>query len=202
MRRTVLFVLMISFLLLSACGGAEKDALNAQRENWCAAERLCFTVELSADMARDEVFTCTLDCEKNAEGLDMCIAAPDIIAGITVHQTAGETLLRYDGLEVAVGDLDGTQIAPAEAVPLLLEALLRGHLTELYEEKNEENTIICAQMYVDEGIYAIFRFDEHLTPLQGELVSGGHAVATMDFQSFTSEQGVSDNETPDHENLG
>ena len=138
MRRGMTFALMISLLLLSACGGVEKDALNARRESWDAAETLCFTVELSADMGQGEVFTCTLDCEKNPKGLDMCIAAPEVAAGVTAHQAAGETLLRYDGLEIAVGDLDGTQIAPVEVVPLLLEALLRGHLTELYEEKTEE----------------------------------------------------------------
>lgn len=189
MRRGMTFALMISLLLLSACGGVAKDALNERRESWCAAETLRFTAELSADLPQGEVFVCTLDGENTAEGLDMCITAPDIAAGIVAHQSAGETLLRYDGLEIAVGDLDNTQIAPVETVPLLLEALLRGHMTELYEENNEENTLLCAQMYVDEGLYALFRLDESLSPLQGELVSDGRVVATLRFERFTTETG-------------
>jgi len=203
MRRTVLFVLMISLLLLSACAGAEgwEERLQRERETWQRAQRLDFVAELRADLG-ESVFCCTLEGSRSPGELNLCFLEPEMAKGIRLRQTAEDTQLLYEGLALSVGALAGSELSPAEALPLLLEALLRGHLTELYQEKNEENTIVCVQMYVDDGIYALFRFDESLKPLQGELVSGERTVATVYFQSFTSEQGVSDNETPDYEDLG
>ena len=204
MRRALALALMISSLVLSACGGAAQweDDLSKQRETWNAAETLRFTADVCADLGED-VFECTLECVYTPEELSMTILAPELAKGITARKSAGDTVLSYDGLELVVGTLTNTRLSPADAVPQLLQALLQGHVTAIYEEKTDETSILCVQVYVDEESHALLRLDgASLSPLEGELVSGGCAVAVCTFQNFSAEQGVSENETPDHENLG
>lgn len=204
MRRALALALMISSLVLTACGaGAQgEEELKQQREAWNAAETLCFTADVSADLG-ESVFACTLDCAYTPEELRMTILAPELAKGITARKSADDTVLSYDGLELSVGTLTGTRVTPADAVPLLLDALLQGHVTAIYEEKTDETSILCVQVYVDEETYALLRLDgESLSPLEGELVSGGRAAASCRFRDFTAEQEGDDNETPDHEDLG
>lgn len=204
MRRALKLALMISALMLSACGGETqgKQDFTRQREVWSAAETLSFTADVCADLDED-VFECTLACVYTPEELSMTILAPELAKGITARKSAGDTVLSYDGLELCVGTLSNTRLSPADAVPQLLQALLTGHVTAVYEEKADETPILCVQVYVDEETHALLRLDgASLIPLEGELISGGRAVVTCTFQNFTAEQGVNENETPDHENLG
>lgn len=204
MRRGVAFVLMISLLLLSACSGSrqQEDAFKNARQQWQTARQLDFVLELRADLGGN-VFSCTMEGCQRPEELKLCFLEPEMVKGICLRKGAEDTLLSYEGLEFSVGKLFGTELSPAQALPLLLEALLQGHVMSLSEEPWEEGSLLCAQIFIDDDLYAFFRLDGNdLSPREGELVCAGRSVAVCTFRSFTTEQGVSDYETPDHEDLG
>lgn len=185
MRRMCLSVLMI-ILLLTGCGesGELEQKIDALRRTLDGAGKLSFTAEVTADLGESQ-FTCTLRCTAAAEETVLTVTEPEIIAGVTARLGGGETKLEYDGVELAVGATEGG-FTPVGAVPVLLEAVRSGHVTQCWREKAGEEELLAARTYIDESSYALLWFrEESMEPVYGELVTGDRAVIQCAISEFT-----------------
>lgn len=187
--RCVFILLMIISLLLTGCGEAarlEKDFENA-RESWREAEKISFKAEISAELY-DSLFTCTLFCSHEDGETLVEILAPENISGIRARLREGEASLEYDGLILAIGDPMNGEVSPLAAMPLIVSALLDGHVTLLWNETEEGENLTAVEVYVDENSSLRLWFArENFLLSHAELVSGGKAVVKCRITEFTKE---------------
>ncbi len=188
-RRLTASILLIISLLLSGCGEAQRleAAFEKARENWQAAESLCFTAEVTAELY-DSVFSCTLLCTHKGGETVVEILSPENISGIRARVKEGEAQLEFDGVILAIGDPLKGEVSPLSTIPLIMSALLEGHVTLLWSEAEDEQVLTVAEIYVDEDSSLRLWFDrENFTLTHGELVSGGRAVVKCKISDFTEE---------------
>lgn len=188
-KRLLASLLMIISLLFCGCGEAQRleAAFEKARENWQEAKSLSFTAEVTAELY-DSVFSCTLLCTYSDGETVVEILSPENIAGIKARLKDGEAQLEYDGLILAIGDPMRGESSPLGAMPLIISALLEGHVTLLWDETQGESRMAAAEIYVDENSSLRLWFDrENFTLLHGELVSGGRAVVKCKISDFTGE---------------
>lgn len=181
MKRVILPVLMTA-LLLSACGGgaAVEEQVEARRDALGAAERICFTAEVSSDLG-SEVFHCTLACTATPEEVAMEVLTPDNIAGVTATAAAGETALEYGSVQLVFGAPDAA--GPFSALPLLCEALRTGHVIRAWSE----DELVAAEFYAgDERGLTVWFSESGLTPVCAELYNGadGRLLVRCEIRDF------------------
>lgn len=183
MRRVVLPVLMIS-LLLCACGGAAaEEALEKQRDTLAAAEEITFTAELTANLG-DEVFACTLACVSTPEEVTAEVLEPALIAGVKASVRDGEATLRYEGMQLHLGDALGA--GPISAVPLLFRALKTGHIIRAWTEKAEDGELLAAELYADDDYALTMWFDaDALSPVHASISENGTELLRCEIKDFT-----------------
>ena len=189
MRQVIVPVLMIISLLLGGCRENDKlqRELDGAREEWAAANSLSFTASVTAELS-DSVFECVLECTKSEETLVVEIKSPENIAGIRARLSEGKTELEYDGLILAVGDPMKGEISPLSAMPIIMQALTEGHAMRIWPERDGEQEMLCAEVYVSESDCAKLWFDrENCNFVHAELVSDGRAVVKCEIVSFTKE---------------
>ena len=184
MRRFLIPALMIS-LLLTGCGngGAERK-LRTQQEKAAGAAELSFTAEITAELS-EEVFSCTLACTADAEGVTAELLAPESLAGIRARVGNGETRLEYENLALSMGTAGLEHISPVSAAPLLAEALRSGFLRRCWTEKDGERTLIAAEIYVTDDAELSLWFDgETMAPVHGEFYQNGSMVLRCEIRDF------------------
>jgi len=184
-RKLILPVLMIT-LLLTACGGAAAEReIEARRDAYAAADMLCFTARVRADVG-DTVFRCTLSCEAGREETEVRVVEPELIAGVTARLRSGETELAYDGVRLSVGDLTAAGLPPLAAAPLLAQALRGGHVVRAWREKDGDRALYAAELFFSDEWELTVWFDaETLTPLRGEFSKNGVLTASCEIEDFT-----------------
>ena len=189
MKRAILPVLMMISLFMCSCGDAaamEKDFLK-EREELGAAEKISLTAEVTAELY-DSVFECTLRCSLEAGEYTVEVLKPDIISGIRAKIAAGETELEYEGLILALPDPSLGSASPLEALPVLMEALIGGHLRSIWSESEEGQELAVAEVYVSDTEQAHIWMDtENFIPRNMELVSGGRAVVKYKITEFSED---------------
>ena len=189
MKRAFLPVLMIIPFFLSACGdaGALEDAFLESRERLAAAEKITLEAEVTAELY-DSTFECSLKCSRENGEYTVEVLKPENISGIRAKMSEEESLLEYDGLILALPDPSPGSASPLEALPLLTQALIKGHLSSIWRESEGEQSLAAAQLYISESDYAQIWMDtEKFIPRNMELVSGGRAVVKCKIVSFTEE---------------
>lgn len=189
MKRAILPVLMITALFLGGCGGTA--ALEKGFEEACArrveAGCVAFTAEVTAELT-DSVFECTLACSRSGEETTVEVLAPENISGIKAHVKAGETEIEYEGVILAVADPEKGEISPLEAMPMLMDALTRGHARSIWKESDGERELAAAEVFLTDTEYALLWLEgENFTPVNMELVSGSRAVVKCKISSFSEE---------------
>lgn len=189
MKRVIAPVLLIIALFLSGCGESERmeASLEEARAGWAGAESISFTADVVADMG-DSVFECSLKCTRSDGENLVEILSPDSIAGISARLKDGEAQIEYDGLILAIGSSMESRVSPISAMPVLMEAMLKGNVTGIWAENDGEQKLAAAEVFVAEGEYAKLWFDtESFAPCHGELVIDGQAVVKCGIKSFTEE---------------
>ena len=189
MRRAILPVLMIIALIMCACGdeAALEKAFLGAREDMAQAERVSFTAEVVAELS-DNVFECSLECSREGKESLVEVLKPEEIAGIRARLAEGEREMEFDGLILALPDSDPESVSPLEAMPMLMDAWLDGHLRSVWRESEDGQELAVAEVYVSETEYAIIWMDtENFIPINMELVSGGRTVVKCKIVSFTEE---------------
>ena len=177
MKRTVLFALTI-ILLLSGCGrGTDSEELIQNWRQDCRTGRIRFSADIMTQ-TEENVFRCVADCVYNAGETVATLREPAAIAGVRFRMGEGDESLSYDGAELLLGDLDGDDVSPCMAVPLMMEAIDEGRLVRYWREKDrlaaelenaeditvtlwlEENRLVCAQISRDGRAAAEIQIDQ------------------------------------------
>lgn len=186
MRRLIASVLTTALLLaLAGCGSREKleERLDTLRLSLADAAEISFTAEVEANLG-DEEFSCTLHCAAAGGETVMEVVEPEIVAGVTARFDGEKAALEFDGVELSVGMTQGGY-TPMTAVPAILDALLRGHVTQVWTESGENGRLIAAKTYLDEASCVLLWLREDtMTPVYAELVTGDTAVIQCSIRDF------------------
>lgn len=183
--------LMISLLLLSACGGGnassdETLALDIQKDFATMTGCSC-QVALTADY-ETRVFDYVLDVAYDVSGADLTIVEPEIAKGVTAHIEAGQTHLVYDGFSLDAGPLTADGLSPVETVPAFYRAISAGYIANL--DGNGETLTVTyrdGESQPGVGLETVVTFDAKTrTPLWGELFYDGTRIVTAQVKDFQS----------------
>lgn len=178
MKRRAIFALMI-LLLLSGCGGNGTDEFEAWREALSQREELSFSAAVTAE-GETTVFTCGMDAVYTGEETVVTVTAPETIEGLTFRRTLKGDQLEYDGAVLSLPSL-GSDPAPCEAAPILVDALLRGEL--LYTGR--EDGLLTAGITAAHGeTVTLWRTENEKTPVYAEISREGQAALTLRFSRW------------------
>lgn len=189
MRRAKLLALMISLSLLAGCasGGDWEEKLGEKRALLAAAGELSFTAELSADLG-ETVFDCTLECRRVGEETTVRVTEPELAEGVTVRFEKGAVHADYGGAELYLGETQSGVPTPAQAAPMIFDALTRGHAVSFWTEDADGEELLCAQIYAGEDSSVLLWLDtEELEPRYAQIVCAGRAVISCGISDFEVE---------------
>ena len=178
-KRLVLLCLLLS-LLLSACGSAALDRFEAFSARLNQAEALSFTAELTAAYpARTARFSLRYSQEDGVQRIT--VLGPDSISGISARLEAGSTALEYDGLILDTGDLDEFGLTPMSALPLLTDALGRGHADAFWAEEGLD----AVELLYDDFTRVRAWFDAEGLPCRAEIQCGDRVTVSCEIKNWS-----------------
>lgn len=194
MRRSLLAAPMITLLLLlTACGGGDEAKFEALRETVQQSE-ISLTAEVTV-LGSDSAETYTYDYTEFADGCEMILTAPELLAGVKGHITAGETALEYDGV-ILPAPLGENRRAPMTAVRQIMDAIRSGHLDLLWQE---DDLLVCQLIPADEQAVRLY-LDADGTPVAAELIYEDAAALRCQLSQWNVKRGTDDE--PNDSNLG
>ena len=185
MRKALLFAPML-MLLLTACGGEEKDPaaeLQAQYANLAGA---VMEAEVSCHYA-DEDRAYTLLCDYAPERSTVTVLSPANLAGISATVENGTLTLSYEDISLDAGGYSAAAISPVAALPKLMQAAASGYVTEKSEETVGERPCLrlACDLPDDEGsVYTTWFDQETLLPLRSEISAEGAVVFEVAWTRF------------------
>ena len=189
MKRLVVPALMILALLLGGCGkgGGLEKSFEEERIKWSQAKELSFTADIVAELA-DSSFECTLQCSRDGEGILLEVLKPENISGVKARLNENRAQIEYEGIILAVENESIGETSPVTAAAMIMKALTKSPLTQIWTEKAQERELIVSELYISEREYARLWFlKENFSLVHAELVSDGRAVVKCDIESFTKE---------------
>lgn len=172
MKRTGICLLLALTLLLTGCGGGEKQLASEFAQQLQAAESVAFTAQLKAEY-EDKTANFKLKFSYEDSCCTVEVLEPELIAGIRAHIKDGESSLEYDGAVLDIGALDARGLCPMSALPLVFEAM-RCAYTELAWL---EDDVLCLRLVPDDEYTVTLRIDKGtLAPAYVEIVYRERAV--------------------------
>jgi hypothetical protein len=179
MRHRAAFALMISMLLLTACGGrTEINAAQEFQNKLAAAQSVSFTSSVRAEYD-DRTVEYTLDYSLNSGGETVEVKKPELIAGIKAHVDEKTSKLEYDGAYLDTGPLPG-DLSPLSALPELTKAMKTGHIDTAWREGDAT----AAEITPRDGITVTVWFDENMNPYHAEIQSAGKVQVYCDIINY------------------
>ena len=188
--------MVVLCLLLSACGGGEAEAQNADelalaiRTEYLAMEGCTARMEITADYG-DRVYGFTLDLSYTREGeTTLTVVAPEEVAGVTARLSGEAAYLEYDGVSLETGPLDESGLSPVGAIPVLLRGAREGFIAEsaldtVGEQECLRMTCRDPEAPPGEGMELSLWFDAATHGLvRGEILSDGFRVIDCVFTDF------------------
>ena len=185
MRKALLFAPML-MLLLTACGGEEKDPaaeLQAQYANLTGA---VMEADVSCHYA-DEDRAYTLLCDYAPDRSTVTVLSPANLAGISATVENGTLTLSYEDISLDAGGYSAAAISPVAALPKLMQAAASGYVTEKSEETVGERPCLrlTCDLPDDEGsVYTTWFDQETLLPLRSEISAEGTVVFEVAWTRF------------------
>ena len=185
MRKALLFAPML-MLLLTACGGEEKDPaaeLQAQYANLAGA---VMEADVSCHYA-DEDRAYTLLCDYAPDRSTVTVLSPANLAGISATVENGTLTLSYEDISLDAGGFSAAAISPVAALPKLMQAAASGYVTEKSEETVGERPCLrlACDLPDDEGtVYTTWFDQETLLPLRSEISAEGTVVFEVAWTRF------------------
>lgn len=181
--------MMILLCLLCACGGKANDPLQAAmdfRTALLAKGGCAFELEALADTGEERLWELTLACTLDPEGNGtVTVLAPESIAGVTAVTEGGRSSLRCEALCLGLGELPGTELAPA-AVP---GRLVRAWAGDWIASAGADGEALLA-CYEDGGLKIRTWFDAEGVPLRAELAADGKTLFQAEIRNFTWKAGT------------
>ena len=203
MRGRRFCALMMTFALLSACGGSKKSNSDelalSMRTTYLSLTEITACAAITADYG-DRVYQYEAQLSGNGETGEMQITVPEDIAGLTVAWENGAGKLEYDGASLMTGQLSPDGISPADAVPLILSACCMGAMLDsCYEELDGMTTLRVGLanpgLPEDSGSRIdVWVKPDDFTMKQAEVSLDNQTVIHIEFASFTW-QGIAVPET-------
>lgn len=190
MRRVIIPALMIMSLLLTGCGETAK--LEKQLEDFRAeiseAENISFLAHVCAEMETTQ-FECVLRVNRQGDVTTIEVVEPELIAGISAQISGDDSALVYDGMILSLGNAMEKAISPIAAMPQIIDAVTKGHVTAIWTEEEGEKALVAAQTYVSDVSYMKLWFEkDSMTPVNAELVVEGAVVVKCRIDDFTKDQ--------------
>jgi len=178
-RRTLLFVLMISLLCISGCAGDESGERYASFREETAAAVVTATAEVRADYG-ETVYDFTLRCTGGGGEYAVEVLAPESIAGIRAYLTGDNSRLEFEDIILDTGDLTADGLTPVSALPTVLSAVAEGHVERLWEADG----YLAAEIYLSETDTLTLWLNGENRPAAAEIASGGTMVFSCRFTQW------------------
>ena len=170
MRKALLFAPML-MLLLTACGGEEKDPAAELQDQYANLAGAVMEAEVSCHYA-DEDRAYTLLCDYAPERSTVTVLSPANLAGISATVENGTLTLSYEDISLDAGGYSAAAISPVAALPKLMQAAASGYVTEKSEETVGARPCLrlACDLPDDEGtVYTTWFDQETLLPLRSEI---------------------------------
>lgn len=188
---------MIALLILTGCGERETDSQQqalALRTTYLSMTACQSTLQVTADYGQ-RVYTYEMNMTWQGDTTEgettLVITQPDVIAGLTIVATEGESILEYDGISMETGPLYENGPSPVETIPYFLESIRSGFIGECgYELVGEEEQLrlVCRDPDTPSGtgeeITLWFSKEDGLLR-RGELAIDGVTMITCIFEDFS-----------------
>ena len=180
MKKLRLCLPLVLCLLLSACGQNPAEArFLAFSEELREAERLDFTARLTCEYP-ELTADFTLRYAMRPDGETVTVVEPAAIAGVRAHTGEGSRELLYDSLVLDLGEPDGS-LSPASALPMLVEALRRGHPDAYWQEDGGD----AVRLILDDQLSADVRFSGDAgLPVHAQLISGDRVCVRCEIEDW------------------
>jgi len=187
LRRVIACALMMTLLLLSACGGenaASKD-FETFRETLSGMDSLTLQANVTS-LAGDEIFTCRLGYEWYREGDKALVTViePESVKGVKAKMSEGKWELGYNTVLLSSPDLERQSLAPITAPRRVVSSWLDAPLIAACYEQYEEQKLVRATLSgEDEGqtVYELWFMRESFLPVRAEIAENGQTVIKVDF---------------------
>ncbi len=180
MKKLLLPLALVFCLLLSACGNAAQQRYLDFSRELAGRDTLSFTAELTASYPdRSAAFTLRYALENGVQRVT--VLSPASISGISARVEQGGTALEYDGLILDTGDLDDYGLSPMSALPLLADALCRGHADAFWTQEDEDVVKILYDDHTDVQVW----FSDGMIPSHAELICDGTVTVACDIKNWS-----------------
>ena len=195
MQRKAIAALMISLLLLSACGhGAGEQTFEAFRDT-LTGKLVTVTAQVRVQRG-DTVTDYTLTCQELPDGYDLTVTAPEQAAGVTAHLRDGASALAFDDIILPAGDLNGAGLTPLTALPYVVQAIRSGYVDLTWTEDGLQ----VVQLITDDHT-AVRLYLDGTVPQCAELTVDDTLCLRCTMENWNLEQGSMNDESQDP-NLG
>lgn len=181
MKRLCLISAVLFCLLLTGCGSGRSEK---KFEDFSASMQdrssLSFTARVRAEYD-DRTVKFTLAYAGEGDNCTISVIEPEIISGIAMRFEDGKSVLDCKGIFIDTGFLDENGLTPVNALPLIVKALVSGHLDSCGKDGDELiwYLIPCDGMSVE-----VHLCGEPLKPVHAELISGGRVRVFCDITDW------------------
>lgn len=185
MRKATLFALMLT-LLLTACGGEEKDPVADLQRQYAAVTAATMEADITCHYDEEDR-SYTLLCAYTPESSTVTVLAPANLAGISATVSGGELKLTYEDISLDAGSCSAAAVSPVAALPRLMAAAASGYPAETGEEDvdGRKGLRVAFDLADDEGtLYATWFDQETLLPLRSEISTGGKVLYEVAWTRF------------------
>ena len=177
MKQKLFPVLMISLALL--CGCSKEEPTEERFIEFREAMQDCYLVldaEIKADYG-EYVEEYTIASRETTEGTDLEVLEPEAVRGICATMDGEELSLAYEGVILDVGSLTSIGVTPLSGLPVLANALRKGHVERCWTETHGDREALAVSLCVEESTVVTVWLDHgDLTPYSAELAESGQTV--------------------------
>lgn len=195
MQRRSIAALMISLLLLSACGHGEGERSFQTFRDTLTGSLVTVTAQVRADYG-DSVADYTLTCRELADGYDLTVIAPETAKGVGAHLRRGESTLTFDDILLPAGDLNAAGLTPLTALPYVVDAVRSGYVDLTWQEDG----LLVVQLITDDHTVVRLYLDGAV-PQCAELSVDERSCLYCTVEQWNLEQG-STNDESQNSNMG
>lgn len=176
--------LLLCAVLLCGCGGEKPMEVQEQYRTVTAADMEAEVVSHTDSGDRKFVLTCRYD---RAGQSVTTVTAPEELKGLTAVLADGELALKSRDQLIPAGA--ATDVCPANCLPVLLETLAEGYLTEQGTETLEEHPCLHLTLETTGSSgtavrCAVWLDEDSLIPRYAEFSQNGSVVLTARMISF------------------
>ncbi len=184
MKRIILILLAVIFLVGCSSGQGELERALSLRERILSGSACSFDVVISADYS-DKVYTFEMKCSSDRSGsLSFEVVSPESISGVTGTVAHDSGKLTFDDQALLFEILADGQITPVSAPWIMLGALRSGYITGCARQQ-EGLYVQIDDSYEDKALTLDLYTDSQDVPIRGEIIWEGKRVVSMDVKNFT-----------------